>query len=210
MKEKGVRMNDISVLFVVIIMTVLLARYAYQVYREEIEPTLSTWIIFVVGAGFSLVTYAVAENRDFYSGILNTMDVIVVVGVLVSILFWGNREIRFKSFEKWYLVCITFVVAYGIISGDAWSSNIFTQVLISIGYIPTIQNLIKEKKNTESFTAWLCAFTAGLLACYPAWIAWENNENVLALLYSSRTVILVSCVLATMAFFRFFYTPKKM
>lgn len=127
-------------------------RYAYQIKKKEISPILSTWIIFLLGTLLSLITYALAEKHDFRSGILNTLDVLVVMTVFCSILAWGNRQVRFKPFERWYLLGIALITLYGLVSGDAWSSNIFTQLLISIGYAPTIQNLITQKKNTESFT----------------------------------------------------------
>jgi hypothetical protein len=150
-----------------------------------------------MGTGLSLTTYAVAEKHDFRSGILNTMDVIMVAIVLVATLVWGKRDMRFKSFEKWYLIGIVVIIIYGLFSGDAWGSNIFTQVLISIGYIPTAQNLLTEKRNTESFTTWSLGIVAGIIALYPA----ITDGNSLAVLYAIRTIILVSSIITIMAFY---------
>jgi hypothetical protein len=191
--------KDLCIWLVAIVMLLFASRYAYQIWKREIRPTLSTWIIFLLGTGLSLVTYAVAENRDFRSGILNAMDVAVVVVVLVATLIWSRGDIRFKSFEKWYLGGIAMIVAYGILSGDAWGSNIFTQILISVGYIPTAQNLLTEKRNTESFSGWGLGLLAGLIAIYPS-IA---DGNALAALYAIRTVVMTSSILGIMAYYEF-------
>ena len=190
-------MKDICVWSVGFVMMVFAVRYTYQIWQNKISPTLSTWIIFLMGTGLSLTTYAVAEKHDFRSGILNTMDVIMVAIVLVATLVWGKRDMRFKSFEKWYLIGIVVIIIYGLFSGDAWGSNIFTQVLISIGYIPTAQNLLTEKRNTESFTTWSLGIVAGIIALYPA----ITDGNSLAVLYAIRTIILVSSIITIMAFY---------
>jgi hypothetical protein len=88
-------------------------------------------------------------------------------------------------------------VTYGLLTGDAWASNVFTQVLISIGYFPTIQNLLTEKRNVESFTGWGCAVVAGLIALYPAIV----DGNSLAILYALRTVVFVSSIIAVMVYY---------
>lgn len=190
-------MKEISVWLVALVMMTFAVRYAYQIWKREISPTLSTWIIFLLGTGLSLITYAIAEKHDFRSGILNTMDVVAVIIVFFATIIWGNRDMRFKPFEKWYLVGISAIVAYGLLSGDAWGSNIFTQVLISIGYIPTIQNLLTEKRNTESFTGWSCGIIAGFIALYPAIV----EGNSLAVLYATRTIVLVSSIIAVMSYY---------
>lgn len=170
------------------------ARYGYQVWKKEISPTLSTWLIFLVGTSLSLVTYAIAEKRDFLSGILNTMDVAVVAGVVVAILLWGDRRVRFKRFDKWYLVGVGVIVLYGALSGDAWTSNLFTQILITTGYGPTVWTLVTEKRNTESFSVWGLVGLAGFFALYPA----MHEGNLLAVTYSLRTIGCVALLIAIM------------
>jgi len=180
--------------FVIMMATV---RYTCQIRKREVSPMLSTWIIFLLGTGLSLTTYVIAEEHDFRSGILNTVDVASVTVILLAIIVWGKRNVRFKPFEKWYLVGIGTIVSYGFFFGDALGSNIFTQVLISIGYIPTIQNLLTEKRNTESFTVWSLYLVAGLIALYPA----MTDGNSLAVLYVIRAIILVSGIIAIMTYY---------
>jgi hypothetical protein len=194
---ESVTLKNLSVWLVALVTTAFAVRYTYQIRKREITPTLSTWIIFLLGTGLSLTTYAIAEQRDFASGILNTMDVAAVTVILIATLIWGQRAVRFKPFEKWYLGGIGAIVSYGLLTGDAWVSNVFTQVLISIGYVPTIQNLLTEKRNVESFTGWGCAVVAGLIALYPAIV----DGNSLAILYALRTVVFVSSIIAVMVYY---------
>jgi len=190
-------MKDLCVWMVVLVMLLFAFSYSYQVWKQNISPTISTWIIFLLGTGLSLVTYAVAEKRDFRSGIMNTVDILSVTIILLSIIAWGNRGVRFKPFEKWYLAGIGGIIVYGFLSGDAWGSNLFTQVLIVIGYVPTIHNLITEKRNTEPFTSWGFVDVAGIIALYPAII----GGNALAIVYAARSSFFVSCIMLIMLYY---------
>lgn len=191
-------MKDIAVWLVMISMMSFTVRYVYMIWKRKISPALSTWMIFLIGTGLSLITYAIAEKHDFHSGILNAMDVLSVVAILTATILWSNRRILFRRFEKWYLIAAAGIVIYGIISGNAWRANIFTQGLISFGYIPTIQKLVVEKKNTESFGAWAFAMLSGTIALYPA----LQHGNSLATLYASRTIISVAIVMSVMAYYQ--------
>ncbi len=187
-------METLAIWLVGLLIMVFAARYSYQTRKREIHPRVATWLIFLLGTGLSLATYAIAENRDFRAGILNTMDFASVATILIVVVLCGDRQVRFKKFEKWYLAGVGAIVAYGLISGNAWSSNIFAQVLIGLGYIPTIKNLIAEKKNTESFTAWGLGLAAGFVGLYPAWV----DGNTLAVVYALRTILCVLGILTIM------------
>jgi hypothetical protein len=197
--------KNLSIWLVALVTIAFAVRYTWQIWKGEISPTLSTWIIFLLGTGLSLATYAIAEQRDFASGILNTMDVVAVTVILVATVIWGQRAVRLKPFEKWYLGGIGAIVTYGLLSGDARGSNVFIQVLISIGYLPTIQNLLTEKRNVESFTGWGCAVLAGLIALYPATV----DGNSLAVLYALRTVVFVSSIIIVMIYYELRSTKPR-
>ena len=82
-------MKELCIWLVAIVVSVFAARYTYQIIKKEIAPTLSTWIIFILGSGLSLVTYAIAEKHDFRSGILNTMDATATAVVFLATVIWG-------------------------------------------------------------------------------------------------------------------------
>ncbi|HNW71864.1 MAG TPA: hypothetical protein PKK70_02990 [Candidatus Paceibacterota bacterium] len=189
-------MKDLFVWLTVITMTTFIIIYVYQIYKHKIFPALSTWIIFLCGVGLSFVTYIISEKNDLSSGVLNTIDLLNVVVVTIAIILWGKRSLHLKPFEKWYLVAVGLIIFYGIITGDAWSSNILTQVLISVGYFPTIHGLLKSRVNTESFIGWGINLLVSFFALYPASV----NGNLLAIIYATRAAVLISVLLIIMVY----------
>lgn len=193
-------MKNIFVWLVVITMTLFITTYVYKIYKREITPTLSTWVIFLFGTTLSFITYLVTEKHDLSSGILNTIDVANVIIIITAIIIFGKHTIRFNSFEKWYLSGVCFIILYGFLSGNAWNSNILTQVLLCIGYAPTIHTLLKNKVNTESFSAWGINLIVSILAIFPAII----EGNLLALLYAIRATLLISILIIIMIYCEFY------
>jgi hypothetical protein len=191
--------KEFCIVAVAVCMLTYPAIYIYQIRKRLIHPTLSTWIIFQFGTIISLVTYAIAEHRDFKSGILNTMDTLAVFLIIIAMVIWGDRKLLIKRFEKWYLFGLGLIVSYGLITGNAWNSNVFAQVLITVGYIPTFHNMIISKRNSESFLAWSCVWSAGFFSIPPAVI----NGNSLATIYAIRNVVSVSANLTLMLFYHF-------
>lgn len=172
-------------------------RYAYQVHRKRIEPTLSTWIIFQLGTALSFVTYMMTEQHSLKSGILNVMDMTSVAIALTATILWGKRAIRFHRFEFVYLTVAGSIVLYGVLSGDAFHSNLFTQGLITLGYFPSVQKMIKEKRNLESFSLWGISLLAGLIGLVPAYL----DHNTLSIIYAVRGIFLVSTFMLIMWYF---------
>src|SRR3989344_3972659 len=182
-------MRDLFVWLVVITMTTFIITYVYKIYKHKITPTLSTWIIFFLGTTLSFITYLIAEKHDLSSGILNTIDIANVIIVITAIIIFGKHTIHFNSFEKWYLGGVGF--------------NIFSQILLCIGYAPTFHILLKNKINTESFTAWGINLVVSILALYPAIV----EGNLLASLYAIRATILISTLIIII--YCEFYTKKR-
>lgn len=199
-------MKNVAAWLVALIVVLFTARYAYQVYRKEIGPALSTWLIVLTGVLLSFATYVAAEDKDIKSGILNTVDLVAALTIASSVMLWGNVSgIRFKPFEKKYLIGAGAIVVFWIISKNAFISNLLVQILLIIGYIPTIQNLITEKRNTESFSAWLAMLAAGVIALYPAIV----GGNTLAIIYTSRSTFVVSVILTFMTFYHVRTSQKR-
>lgn len=190
-------MKDIFVWLTVLFMTIAVGRYVWQVYFQQISPTLSSWVIFVLGTSLCLITYAIAQEKDLESGILNAVDCIGVSFILIAVILWSKGERRFEAFEKWYLSGIGAIIAYGLITGDAWNSNRFAQALIVIGYFPTIHKLITEKKNKESFSGWGSEFVSATFGLYPAIVGGKE----LAVLYAIRGIVMIGSLLLLMLYY---------
>lgn len=184
---------------VIVLVAGVCSRYSYQVCKKEISPALSTWIIFFVGTFLSFLTYMSSGDTDLQSGILNTADTTGDFIIMLSVIAWGKvSKVRFEPFEKYYLYAAGGLVIFWIVSGNPFTSNLLIQVLVSVGYIPTIQKMITEKKNTESFSSWGLYLVVVLVAICPV-IA---ERDTLAIVYAGRSILTISIILIVMLIYR--------
>ena len=155
---------------------------------------------------------------DLKSGIINTTDLVYVVVIFIAILLWGKPKKEeekdeeekqeaqlMKSFEKWYLAGAGGIVAYGVITGNAWNSNVLTQLLMSFAYFPMFHKMLKQKKKKDSYFAWLPAAGISLLGLYPA----ISGGNTLAVIYASRALFFSSATCLIMAYYQFVNPDPK-
>jgi hypothetical protein len=191
--------KDICVWLVVASASFFGSCYVFKIWKKKAVPTISTWIIFLVGCGLSFVTYIAAENRDIKSGILNTIDLVYVSMVILAIILWGKHKVRFEPHEKWYLAGAAGIVAYGFATGDVWSSNVLTQVLMSAAYFPMYHKMIIGKKKTDSYFAWIPAVFNASIALYPA----IYDGNTLAVIYAVRAFTFSLATSLMMAYYQF-------
>jgi len=199
--------KDFCVWGVVVAQTLMGAVYIFQIWRKRADPTISTWIIFLVGCFPSFVTYCLAEDRDIKTGILNTTDLVYVVLVLLAVILWGKRDCKTEEdekeekfrriFEALYLVGAAVIVVYGVITGDMWHSNALTQVLMSFAYLPMWHKMIAQKRNTESYMGWLPIGSG--IALFPAFF----EGNALSVLYAARSFTLCVITVIMMAYYQF-------
>lgn len=191
-------MKDLSVWVVALSVAVAVFFYCRKIYRKEAEPALSTWLIFFTATFLSFLSYCFSENWDWKSGIMNFSDTagdFIVLGFIVAV---GDKsKKRLKPFEKKYLAGAAFIVLFWIFSQNAFTANLLLQLLLIIGYFPTIQNMISEKKNTEPMAGWAIIFIAALFALYPAIV----EGNALAVIYAGRAITMLSIVLSLMVYY---------
>ena len=168
--------------------------YLRQIIRKNIFPTLSTWIIFSVATGLNMASYLVASNKDLVSGSIIITDALVCFLIVVAVAIFTYSGLRFKPFEKYYLISAMGIVVFWAMTGNAFVANLLVQALIVVGYAPTIQNLIYSTKNPETYVTWSISLGAAILSLYPI-IA---NGNLLASIYSIRAIIMISFVIYLM------------
>ena len=213
-------MKDICVWSVVVAEIFFGICYIYKVVSGKADPIISTWIIFLVGCILSFVTYVLHTEWDLKSGIINTTDLVYVSVVFIAILLWGKpekemaygddyekkkKEEKFlQSFEKWYLAGAAGIVVYGVITGNAWNSNVLTQILMSFAYFPMFHKMLKQKEKKDSYFAWIPAICISLVGLYPA----ISGGNTLAVIYASRALFFSSTTCLIMAYYQFVNPPK--
>jgi len=179
--------------------------YSWQTYKKLIKPALSTWLIMLTGSILSLFTYFSESNWDISSGILNMADTFGITLIIISIVTWSDTKFRLRSFEKRYLGAAFGILLFWIVSGNPFVSNILLQLLMVIGYFPTIQKLIFEKKNSESFSSWIIAMSASLFALIPA----ISGKQILSIIYVGRSIVMMGIILLMMSYFDKSFIWKK-
>lgn len=177
---------------------------SWKIIRKQgVDPPLSTWLIFIAATIIGFATYLKngGINRPLTEGALPLSDVVMCAIVALTLVFFGSRGLAFKPFERVYVVGLVLILVYWYFTSDPWWSNILVQGLIMVGFIPTIQNMFREGRNTESFLFWLLVLVGSAIACYPAYRAWVEHGSSLVLIYSARATIACSSLLALMTFF---------
>jgi len=180
-----------------LIMLVFSISYGYQITKGKVKPAISTWLIMFVGIFLSYITYLIASGWNFVAGILNFADLLAVIIILFSILIFSKTKLGFKPFEKVYLFIAGAITLFWLLTKKAFVSNLLTQALIWVGYFPTIQKLLEEKKNTESYFSWSLALLAGILSLFPT----IKTGNILSSIYVFRTIVMVTIILILMRFY---------
>jgi hypothetical protein len=166
----------------------------YQISRRQVVPTLSTWIIVVVATNLNVASYLVATDVDVLSGILGLTDAFVCWFILIVTVISFGFKMQLQTFEKYYLTVAGVIVVFWMFSKSAFITNLLMQLLISIGCFSTIQSLLYANENHESFLFWGLVLVAATLSLYPAAV----DGNLLALIYSLRSIVIVSVILTLM------------
>ena len=168
--------------------------YVYQISRRQVLPTLSTWIILVVATSLNVASYLVATRVDVISGVLGLTDALVCWFILIVTVISAGLKMQFQTFEKYYLTGAGVIVLFWIVSRSAFITNLLMQLLITIGCTSTIQSLLYANENHESFIFWGLVLVAASLSLYPATV----DGNLLAVIYSIRSIIVLCVILSLM------------
>lgn len=167
------------------------AGYDYiRAIKKEASPAIGTWGLFSIGTLLGVLSVFKATEVNIISNVLNVGDFIMCVMILGFILS-KHPPISFDRFDKFFLSFAGTIIIFWIISKDAVWANYFSQALITLGYWPTIKKARKERKRNEPYKSWILFLISATIAIYPAWI----NGNVLSLIYSVRTIIVLPIML---------------
>jgi hypothetical protein len=179
---------------VTVILLAASLRYGYQIARRQVLPTLSTWIISVVATSLNVASYLVATGWDVLSGALGLADALACWGILIVTVMSAGVKMQWQTFEKYYLTAAGVIVVFWMFSRSAFITNILMQLLITLGCAATVQRLLYANENHESFLFWGLVLVAATLSLYPAAV----DGNLLALIYSIRSIVVVCVILSLM------------
>lgn len=157
------------------------AIYIRATARGEVKPFKSTWLIWTVVIGLNVFSF-LKTKFDLVSGLYGIADFLLCAIIFALVLFKSNQKFHFKKFEKYYLFLAFLCAIFWMVSSNSFWTNIIAQILILIGYIPTIHGMIASKKSEESAISWLIWVFGSGLAIVPAFM----NNNMLAIIYAIR------------------------
>ena len=195
-------MKTFSIISVCLITILLTISYIRQLIKKEIRPALAMWIMFSVAVGMSLVTYLKEGNFGFLDNILNTVDLVYVVTVSVSIAIWGDKSSNITKFDKGCLLVVLLIVVFWIFTQNHLVTNFLIQSILVIAYFPVVKRLFETRENTEPFLIWTGMLIAPVLALL-------SSKGLLATVYSVRAIVCVGSLLLLMGWIEFTGQKRK-
>ena len=169
----------------------ILSRYIYLLYHKKISPSLAMWTFFSLAVVISMFTYFADGDYNISDNVLNFADLILVVGVSISIFIWGDTTTRFNRFDLGCLVAVLLIIIYWAVSNNHLVTNFSVQSIMLISYFPVVKRMINQKKNTEAFSIWIALFVTPFISLIV-------NEGRLADLYAYRAILCTGMFLVLM------------
>ena len=169
----------------------ILSRYIYLLYHKKVSPSLAMWSFFSLAVGISLFTYFADGDYNISDNILNFTDLILVVGVSIAILIWGDNTTRFNPFDLGCLGAVVLIILFWALSDNHMITNFSVQTIMVISYFPVVKRMINQEKNTEAFSIWLALFLAPCISLI-------TNKGFLASVYAFRAILCTGTLLILM------------
>ena len=169
----------------------VLLRYCWLIYFRKITPSLAMWVFFFIAVVLSMTTYLARDNYSWTDNILNATDLFLTGTVSAFIILFGKKESLFNKFDFGCLVSVILVVFFWMFSKEHFISNIATQVILIIAYVPVVKRMIVSKENSESFTIWIAMFMAPFISIF-------CSEGILATIYLFRAMFCTGLLLSIM------------
>ncbi len=165
-------------------------RYSYLTISRKSQPALATWLLFSVTTILSLATYFSTKNHSISANILNVMDVFMCNLIALSIVVTNYKNIRFTRLEIICLIASGGILLLWAATKNPTAANILLQLIITIGYFPTIARLWIFKEETESLSIWIVIWLATLSGLISASLRYDT----LATVYALRALLFCSLV----------------
>ncbi len=169
-------------------------------------PSLLGWLTLMLASTMALISFFVSDGLNssniiksvMYVG--NTLGTLAIVAFLVS---QKNKNLSMNLKDKILLVGVVLVVIFWSMTKNAFTANILTQAVMTVGYLFFLNAMIKMKRRLDSFLFWLLALLTTVLS-FPL-----IKGNLLATINTLRSLICISLVLIVMAYYEFRGNLKK-
>ena len=184
-------MRTLSISAVVTINLLIGLRYVWLLRRKKISPALAMWVFFTIATVGSLLTYLGEGQFGLLDNILNTADIVLVAGVAVAILLYGDRSTRFTRFDLGCLGAVLVIIAVWAITQEHVIAHSAIQAILVIAYFPVVRRMWTTNRNTESFSMWIGLMLAPVFSLL-------SSKGVLATVYAVRAIVCTGALLLLM------------
>jgi len=166
--------------------------YVYLIINGVIHPTLITWVMFCIAVFLSFATYWSSKKHSFLDNICNTVDLISVIVITASIIFFG-KNVRFNvnAFEAICILLSLVILFFWRMTKKHETSNIFLQVVMSIAYFPMFYQLYNSSTSSESLVTWGILWFASISGVLTGLF----GKDKLAVIYSGRSLVMISILI---------------
>ncbi len=171
-------------------------RYS-RIIKEEVEktdPSLAMWFIFTLAVTLNAASLLIQRPMNLEAVFYCLADVIMCASVSIVIVVRAGGKVVFSAFERYCLLVSYAIAIFWFATMNSFWTSVIAQVILVVGYFPTVEKMVKAKRNTEPFSIWSCSLVNGLVSLYPA----IESGNVLSVAYSVRAIISVSLLLILM------------
>ncbi|MFA6495260.1 MAG: hypothetical protein WC246_03140 [Candidatus Paceibacterota bacterium] len=186
--------RSVSVIIVVLLVGFVDVRYCQLILSDAVHPTIATWIVFEVAVILSIATYLATKKHSLVDNIANTVDVIATSIVFATIAYKNGLTSRFSTFDMLCLCGAGAITLFWVSCKRHTAANMATQLLLIVGYLPTIRTLWTSGVNPESFAVWGVVLITAIVSLYPA----IRAKNRLAIVYATRAAVSATVVLVLM------------
>jgi hypothetical protein len=170
----------------------LTLRYCWLIRKHQVKPVLAMWIMFAVSVSLSFWTYMSTKNHSLMGNLGNSLDMIDVWLIFISILFYQARHQRKpNAVEIGCLAASALIAFFWYFTGENVAANLLLQLILVFAYIPAIKELRRATQQIECSLTWAATLLVGLGAIIPAII----KNDVLGIVYSARAILSVSLML---------------
>ena len=189
-----IRQNLIPFLYAAVTVFLTL-RYSYQIVVGEIDPVLTTWLIFFFATSLGLFTYLKSgREKTAAKNIGNTVDVFFTASVSLVLIWKQGFELKQGTFEISCFVLVALILLFYWVSRKAAAANLAVNALMVLAYTPTFVFLWGAKKNPESFLVWGVGCIIAALLCLHS----IKKREWLPVVYTGRGVVLSIIVMLLM------------
>lgn len=173
-------------------MTAFGIQYCVLISQDEIQPTLSSWILFCVACTISFWTYWSTQTHSLMGNVANTLDVVLTWAVLAFMLCVGtNIRYHFRPVDTICLVASLGILVVWRLTRRHTLANVAIQIVMVIAYIPLLMNLLSAIQRPESISNWIIGWFGAVFALTSAIL----NRDRLGILYGLRASSLVTLTL---------------